>query len=552
MEQPLPAPDSDLYRSYRLQPDETLLNVCDVKITLPTRPLSTIEAMLALTGYVKHPKDIGTNGPALAAAALETDKNNPDLNHYNHVFPRDAHVIAYFNFEHHPLLTAATVDVSLANMGILDNYDDPQGLFDEQEIGKIPHELLDPNHLTAIDLSERKKWGWPYYGAIDTTGKNIMAIHRLVGHKDFGVKYLDEPYLGRDKQTHTILHGLEQNIAWLTGRMDRNPEGLVECLDKNPFHHANQAWTDSPEAFHHADGSWAEHHPELDLGVAAVEVQGETYDALRGAAEIFEKLGRFDEASSLHERAGRLRSVVLDKFWVRDNNHFGGYFARGTDRNAEGQLRPLKIRSSDMGHLLNSGILDEVDDPTLNEEIKYKREAVIQNLFTKEMLCPSGIRTLSSDSVRYSDERYHNGTTWFWVSLFIAKGLDQHGLHGLSYLIKECAWQYYKDTHLLSEYGSGSPDPTKRVITRKIEVRNDTLLSEKKYHISRPGTPRQGWTAAPIYALKREYAAVTAAKLTRDRKLGNLYLAAAEKGYMMAAVKDEQIEFENTILKNIR
>lgn len=538
----IPAPDSDPYRSYRLQPDETLLKVEEVKIILPERHISVIDAVTTLTN-VKYLKDVGRFGAsANAAATRPEDRGNPDLDKFNHGFPRDRHVMSGFVFEYHPHLTKATVITSLEKMGIINNYDTPIGNLDEQEVGKVPHELLDADHPTAIKLTKRKKWGWPYYGAIDTTGKNIIAINRLVGHEDFGLDFLSKKYVGRDQQKHTVLHGLEQNVSWLTGRMDRNPEGLVECLDKNPLHHANQTWADSPESFHHADGSWAEYHTELNLGVASVEVQAETYDALKGAANVYEKLGRFDEATQLHKRAYRLRAIVLDKFWVQDENHFGGYFARGTDRDANGRLRPLAIRSSDMGHLLHSGILDDTDDPILNEEVNYKRGAVIQNLFSEEMLCPSGIRTLSTDSVRYSDSRYHNGTSWPWASYFIAQGLDRHSYHNQADVLKQLIWDNYNLTMMLGEYASGSSDPTQRIVTQKVKVRNETLQNEKKYHISRPAQIIQGWTAMAIYMIKREYAErVTAQKLTRSRTLGNLYLAAAQKGFIANEKRSEQI-----------
>lgn len=554
MEQPLPAPDSDLYLSYRLQPDETLAEpVEEVKITLPERHLSVIDAVTTLTNVRRLP-NIGYDGtPPNAAVTRPEDRGDHDLDKFNHLFPRDAHVMSGFVFEYHPHLTRMTVTASLEKMGIKNNYDNPQGDLDEQEVGKVPHELLDPNHPTAIDLTKRKQWGWPYYGAIDTTGKNVIAINRLVGHKDFGLDFLDKEYVGRDGQTHTVLHGLEQNIAWITKRMGRNDEGLVECLDKNPLHHANQTWADSPESFHHADGSWAEYHTEHNLGVASVEVQAETYDALKAAAGIYEKLGRFTESIELHEKAERLRAVVLDKFWVQDENHAGGFFARGTDRDADRNLRPLAIRSSDMGHLLNSGILDDTDDPLLNEEIRYKREAVIQNLFSEEMLCPSGIRTLSTDSVRYSDIRYHNGTSWPWTSFFIAQGLDRHGFHNLSDELKKRVWDNYNETKMFGEYASGSADPTLRIVTQKIKVHNETLLNEKEYHISRPAQIIQGWTAMAIYAMKREYAKrVTAQKLTRNRTLGNLYLTAAQKGYIdPQAIDERKRAFESPILESI-
>ena len=537
----------EIPQGIRIFPDETLLEAPTVEINLPDRHLSAIEAMINLTG-VHRSKDIGTNGSSNAAYTRPQDRNNKFLDKFNHKFHRDDHVIAEFLLPYHPLLTHEAIKLSLEYMGTIDNYDNPMdGPFDEQEKGKIAHEILSPDHPTAIELRERKNWGFPYYGATDTTGKNILAIHRLVNHPDYGVDYLKERYIGRDKIPHTILYGLDQNIAWITGRMNRNPEGLVENLDRNPLHHANQTWADSPESFHHKDGSWAQYQNELGYGVAAVELQAETYDALLGGADIYEKIGRFKDAAALRERAARLRAVILKEFWVDDSKHFGGYFARGTDRDSTGRLRTLEIRSSDMGHLLQSGILDPVEDADLNTEITFKREAVIRNLFSDEMLCPSGIRTLSADSARYGDARYHNGSSWPWTTYFIARGLDKHGYHGLSYELKKRVWENYNQTHVLGEYASGSSDPDDRIVSQAVLVRNDTLTSEQTYHISRPAQLIQGWTAAAIYAMKHEYAAVTACRL------GGRYLAAVGvSSFRMAALTDDRRTFESEILLPIR
>ncbi|HET8884119.1 MAG TPA: hypothetical protein VFM68_01470 [Candidatus Saccharimonadales bacterium] len=533
-------------RGIHIHADETLSKDPEtIAIDSPLRHMSTVEALTNLTA-VKHAKDIGKSGPSNAAGSREANKDDADFNKYNVFFPRDGHVVAELIFDLHPELTRTTVIASFEKMGVIDNYTNPTKPFDEQEIGKIPHEIRSPDDPLAINLTEKKNWGWPYYGAIDTTGKNIIAISRLVNHPDYGTDFLDETYKGRDDKTHAVLHGLEQNIAWLTGRMDKNPEGLVESLAKNPLHHANQTWADSPEAFHHADGSWAEHHPESNLGVAAVEQQAEAYDALLGAATIYETLGRTDEASVLRKRARKLQTVVLDKFWVTDKKHNGGYFARGTDRDTDGHLRPLAIRSSDMGHLLNSGILDDTDDPKQTNEIAHKRRAVIQNLFSPEMLCPSGIRTLSSDSLRYSDDRYHNGNSWPWTSYYIAKGLDRHGYHGLSHELKKRVWDNYNETKLLGEYASGSSDPDHRLINQKVTVHNESLTTDTEYPVSQPAQEIQAWTAAAIYAIKREYSNVVA------RKLGGLYLNKSSVNLHTNTGNNKKTAFETAVLRTIR
>lgn len=462
------------------------------------RAVSPLLALVTLT----H----GFTQPIRAATVTRKNRHITGLNLYDAFFPRDAHIVATFLRDTHPELTKATVLESLHYTGIKDNLRGP-GLKDEQEVGKVPHEVRDPERdPIARQLTAKKDWGWPYYGAIDTTGKNINAIAYLVEHD--GVDFLKTTYLGQDGGMHTVEEGLRSHVNWLRRRMDFNPEGLIEMLWINPKHHANQTWSDSPDAFHHADGSWPSHYPSKNLGVASLEHQAETYDALVNAAEIYERLlkrtrGRKraylkDEIADLLARAEKLKRVIMSEFWVEDSSRHGGFFARGTDRDSNGRLRPFAIRSSDMGHVLNSRILDG-DDP----EIVKKREAVVRNLFSPEMLCASGIRTLSSDSRRYYKDRYHNGASWPWVTYFISLGLERHGYYGLARELKKRIIQLYRDTKLLPEFVSGSDDSTERMITDTIMV-HDPTAPERLYAICQPAQEIQAWTAAAVLAIKND------------------------------------------------
>lgn len=486
----------------RLMPDEELISVQQYEQPRLKRPISAIKAMLGLTAAMRF-RDIGHNGPSNASNVIE--KNPDDIEghqgKYDVFFPRDGHVVASI-LEEAPQLTRATIMASFEGMGTVDNYTNQVYPFDEQEIGKIAHEMRDPDDPIAKQLTEHKDWGWPYYGAVDTTGKNIISIARYIEHSDEGEAFLDATFEGRDGVERTVKQGLDMNVEWLLGRMNLNPEGLVESLSKNPKHHANQTWADSPEAFHHADGSWAEHHPEKNLGVAALEQQGEAYSALRAAARIYELEGETEHAQELNQRADRLRAVVLDAFWVDDPEHFGGYFGRGTDRDANGNLRVLAIRTSDMGNFLDSGILDDTDDEELNQEIRAKREAVVQNLLSEEMMSPNGLRTLSTDSYRYSHDRYHNGTTWPWVSYVTARGLARYGYEDQANALEDRIMDAYQDTRILGEYYSGSDDLNHRVVDQKVVVRNPTLTTEVEYPVSQPAQEVQAWTTAAVLAIK--------------------------------------------------
>lgn len=493
-----------------LDPNEQVVDADAHMLTLPETPLSATAAMMGLTN-ASNIREIGMYGPSSAASVTETNRDNPNLKLYDGVlFPRDAHIVANILWPWFPALTRTTILTTLQHAGIEDTFWRQEGLKDEQEPWAIPHEVRNPDDPIALRLSQMKDWGWPYFGAIDTTVKSIKAINAVaLDQAAGGMGFLDETYQGRDGRDHSVGEALAGQMNWLRTHMDLNPEGLLESIQVNPKHHANKNWTDSPDSFFHADGSWAAHHPEKGWGVAALEVQAEVYDALLGAAEVYGNLASSAvddhkafleaEAADFTARATRLRHIILDKFWVENPAHAGGFFARGTDRDAAGNLRPLAVRTSDMGHLLNSAILDG-DDP----ETVRKREAVVRNLFSQEMLCISGIRTLSSDSPHYWEDRYHDGNSWPWQTYYIARGLERHGYQALAADLKQRVWSVHTATGIFPEYVSGSNDPARRLVRRRVVIRDDRILGDPEHPIGQPAQEIQAWTVAAILALECE------------------------------------------------
>ena len=398
--------------------------ITHVPHTESVKPPSALEALMRLASAESSDR-IGYTGPLLAAGATEHNAHLEEFGHYQEIYPRDAYVSAKLLWFKYPELTKATIRTCLPFTGNVDNLSNTEWR-DEQEVGKMPHQIRDPEHQRSKRQYELRQRGYPYYGAVDTTQKNILAISRVsLSDLPDSLSFLNEQYQGLDEKSHSVFEGLNANVDWVTRRMLLNPEGLVESIQINPLHHANQSWVDSPDSFHHADGSLARHHPEKNLGVASVEVNAETYDALLATIRIYEAiLPRIESAerSNLEEtietltaQAAKLKQSILEEFWVDDPEHFGGYFARGTDRDEDGKLYPLKIRSSDMGHLLLSDVLD-YDNP--------KVVSIVKNLFSPGMLAENRIRTLSSDSARYHPEAYHNGSVWPWDTYTIALGLE--------------------------------------------------------------------------------------------------------------------------------
>src|SRR6185436_15253944 len=94
-----------------------------------------------------------------------------------------------------------------------------------------------------------------------------------------------------------------------------------------------------------ADGRLAE------TPIAPCEVQGYVYDAKRRTAELARVVWRERElADRLDAEADELRRRFDEAFWVDER---GGYYALALD----GKKRKVDARSSNMGHLLWSGIV---------------------------------------------------------------------------------------------------------------------------------------------------------------------------------------------------
>src|SRR5207245_1981611 len=123
-----------------------------------------------------------------------------------------------------------------------------------------------------------------------------------------------------------------------------------------------------------------------DEGIASIEIQALTCDTLLDLADYYKNRlsahWRSSSDASMHRaldstlaRANGLKELVLNRFWLEDGR--GGYFALGTDRDHHGNLRPLAVRTSNMGHALH---LLDADDP----ETARRRSMLIETLFTDE------------------------------------------------------------------------------------------------------------------------------------------------------------------------
>jgi glycogen debranching enzyme len=272
-------------------------------------------------------------------------------------------------------------------VGALDALTELQALEEDPTIdaepGKIVHEVREGRCAET--------WFPRYYGSIDSTPLYLVLLAetwRWTDDSSFALR-MREPAL--------------RALEWIDHYGDRDGDGFVEYSRMVDSGLANQSWKDSGDSQRFQDGTFAE------PPIAAVEVQGYVYDAKRSLAEIAREVWRDKPlADRLEREADELRARFDEAFWVDDR----GFFALALD----GKKRKVDARSSNMGHLLWSGIV-------LPERVS----AVADQLLSAELWTGWGIRTMASDAAAFNPISYHNGTVWPHDTALAAWGLARHG-----------------------------------------------------------------------------------------------------------------------------
>jgi glycogen debranching enzyme len=460
-----------------LFPYERLVHVETLSLIKPEKYPSALKELEKLTG-VSRASEIGDKGPAMASRAIEGREGHAALRLYEALFGRDSIKVSAFLLDKYPKLAHTTI-LKLAEL---------QGVHidseSEEEPGRIIHECREPDDPIALEQTRKYNWGWPYYGSIDATVSYIQLVADFCEQE--GAEILNEVYAGRDRGEHTLRESLHMAIDWLTMRLDQNKEGLLESKRSNPHGILNQVWKDSPDSYFHKDGTLANPHQ----GVASIEVQVSAYDALRKVALMYP-----EHAADLNARAEKIKSYILDFLWTEDER--GGYFALGSDRDDQGNIRKLDIRTSNMGHVLNSDLLLG-DDP----QILRKRDMLIKTLFSPEMLNASGIRTLSNKEKRFRPGAYHNGSVWLWDTYQIALGLEKHKCHKLAEELEHRTWNVVNKFHMFLEYASGGDSLEPEINTRTVDVFDEERQTLNR--VEQPPQEVQAWTVAAILATKHK------------------------------------------------
>ena len=245
-----------------------------------------------------------------------------------------------------------------------------------EEPGKILHEVRSAGFSLGEDDGADRHLPPVYYGTIDATPLWALTLH-------------DAWRWGApDDEVERLLPALERALAWQVEHGDADGDGLLEYVDRSGHGLSNQGWKDSGDAVRRSDGSRA------SSPLALAEVQGYAYAAAVRGADLLDAFGR-PGSDRWREWAERLRREFAQRFWVEDA--LGAFPAIALDRDK----RPVVSLTSNIGHLLGTGILDPdgVD-------------VVARRLVGPDMLSGFGIRTLSTQAAGYSPTGYHVGSVW--------------------------------------------------------------------------------------------------------------------------------------------
>lgn len=297
------------------------------------------------------------------------------------LFGRDSLITSFQAIPFAPELSAATLRLLALFHG---RVDDP---FRDEEPGKILHELR-LGEMTAFEERPHS----PYFGSADATPLFLILLEEY------------ERWSGDRHLAAALEREARGAIDWIDHFGDRDGDGYVEYERRNKETGLeNQCWKDSWDSIAFADGTLA------PLPRATCEIQGYVYDAkIRTARLAREVWGDPAWADQLLNEAKALKERFNRDFWISER----GFFALALD----GQKRKVDSLTSNIGHLLWSGIAD--DD---------KAKQCVDHLMSDALFSGWGIRTMAKGEGSYNPIGYHVGTVWPHDTSIIAWGMRRYG-----------------------------------------------------------------------------------------------------------------------------
>ncbi len=297
------------------------------------------------------------------------------------LFGRDSLITSYQAMPFAPELAHTTLHALAERQAT--EWDD----FRDAEPGKILHEL---RHGELVYFDEAPQS--PYYGAADTTPLFLIVLDEY------------ERWTGDTETVRELEGAARAALGWIAECGAQNDAGYLAYQTRNPESGlANQCWKDSRDSIVHPDGSLA------TLPRATCEIQGYAYDARRRTARLAREVWH-DQALAvrLETEADELQRRFDADFWLPERD----WYALALD----GDLQPVRTLTSNIGHLLWSGIVPP-----------ERLDAVAGHLCGDPLFSGWGVRTLAEGQAAYNPLAYHDGTVWPHDTSIAAAGLARYG-----------------------------------------------------------------------------------------------------------------------------